>query len=166
MALKSCRPPGLTCRGRRLMNLCESGSSVLSRDPEPEHFSGSRVGNLPLLARSLRSDSGSRRLWIPTRTGGSRLRCVWIDGPYTRRQDYSQGAIEICAKGPHTSLLQAPPRVRFTLGKSSIRSRYAESRPLRRASPPAAAAAARAPAATAAARTTSSCQRQLWTPTG
>eukprot|EP01047_Picozoa_sp_COSAG01_P104076 COSAG01_NODE_33456_length_563_cov_6.271552_1_plen_61_part_01 len=30
--------------------------------------------------------------------------CVWIDlyysyGPYTRRQDYSQGAIEICAKG-------------------------------------------------------------------
>eukprot|EP01047_Picozoa_sp_COSAG01_P038487 COSAG01_NODE_3126_length_6545_cov_7.559572_1_plen_68_part_10 len=30
--------------------------------------------------------------------------CVWIDlyysyGPYTRRQDYSQGAIEIYAKG-------------------------------------------------------------------
>eukprot|EP01047_Picozoa_sp_COSAG01_P077978 COSAG01_NODE_14240_length_1478_cov_5.235678_1_plen_94_part_10 len=63
-----------------------------------------------------------------------KLRCLWtVCGPYTRKQDYSQGAIEICAKGPHTSLLQAPPRVRFTLGKSSIRSRYAESRPPRRA---------------------------------
>ena len=47
---------------------------------------------------------------------------VWIDlyysyGPYTRRQDYSQGAIEICAKGSYTSLLQAKPESSFTVGK-------------------------------------------------
>jgi hypothetical protein len=54
------------------------------------------------------------------------VRCVWNDlyshtaiQLYTRRQDYSQGAIEICAKakGSYTSLLQAKPESSFTVGK-------------------------------------------------
>jgi hypothetical protein len=79
--------------------------------------------------------------------------------PHTRTPEggtTAKGLLRSARRAPipilkNTSLLQAPPRVRFTLGKSSIRSRYFMQNPARRrAAPPG--SRPRAAAAAAAAR--------------